>query len=422
MIQFHEHQDEPSLGGIGLNIEYRLSVAETPKAARRLRLVLLAMLLTLVLAGCSGRRLSATSWPGMLVDRGAAYITFNQEVFAIDPVAQRVEWQYPAEIDSSGPTFYATPATTDGLLVLGGYDNILYGIDRETLRVQWNFSRSTGRYVGSPVVFGERVYAVTAGNELFALSLAELERLGAVEKADESRREAEKAAVIWGPFVAEHGIWASPLVTTDTVYVGSLDHHVYALNAENGNLRWKTELPGAVASTPVLSEDGSTLFVGNFDFNLYALEVDTGKIRWQVEAEGWVWGPPIFVEEKLFFGDLGGYLYAVNPGTGEVLWQEQIADAIRSSPVYDPESGILYAAGRKVANPGNISTRGIVVALEAESYRTLWSQNTAETVYTSPALVDGMVLVAPAQGEVLVQVYNAETGVLQWEFVPHPSS
>ncbi|MCK4831166.1 MAG: PQQ-like beta-propeller repeat protein [Anaerolineales bacterium] len=355
----------------------------------------------------------------MLVDGDLAYLAFGQEMFAVEPGLQRVEWQFPGVVDSKNPSYYAAPAVTDGLLVVGGYDSVLYGIDRETLVIEWSFHRATGRYIGSPVLLGDTVFAATAGNELFALSLDELDRIGSVDKADEVRRSAEAAAIRW-EFKAEHGIWSAPLVTADVLYVTSLDHHIYALETESGREIWATELPGAMAGTPLLSDDGATLFVGNFDHSLYALDADSGRQRWQVEAENWIWGQPALAGGKLFFGDLDGHLYAVEPDTGNVLWQQQVADAIRGGPVFDAASGHLYVASRKVANPGNISTRGSVLALDVETYRILWEQPTNEAIYTKPAVSGEMLLVAPAQGSVLLHVYSAETGVLQWEFAPHP--
>lgn len=382
--------------------------------------LLVAAALVLLLTGCSGRRLVATSWPGMMVDGDLAYVAFNQELFAVDSRMQRVEWQYPNETDSKSPAYYAPPAVTDGLLVVGGYDSVLYGIDRETLKVEWNFHQASDRYVGAPVVFGDVVLAATAGNELFALDLQELGRLGVAPKADEARRTAEDAAVQW-LFTAKHGLWAAPLVTTDTLYITSLDHHIYALETETGREVWTTELPGAMAGTPLLLDfgDGRTLMVGNFDQSLYALDAATGQQRWRVKAENWVWGQPALAGDKLFFGDLAGYLYAVNPESGAVLWQEQVADAIRGGPIFDPESGQLYVAGRKVPNPGNIGTRGVVLALDTKTFEPIWEKATTEAIYTSPAVAGEMLLVAPAQGSVLLQVYNTE-GMLQWEFAPHP--
>jgi outer membrane protein assembly factor BamB len=371
--------------------------------------------LGLLLSGCTGRRLASTSWPGITVDGDLAYVAFNQQIFVVNPSEQRTSGEYPSSPGSA--TYYAAPAVTDGLLVAGGYDNVLYGIDRATLSVAWNFHLASDRYIASPVILDGTIFAATAGNELFALDLATLDELGAMDKPDDVRRSAEQAAVQW-TFEAGQGIWATPLVTTSTIYITSLDHRVYALETETGRELWAIELDGAMAGTPVLSPDQKTLFVGNFDYDLYALDAANGDIRWRIGAENWVWGKPVLAGEKLFFGDLAGYLYAVNPGTGELLWSEKVADAIRGAPIYDPESGRLYIAGRRAANPGAASTYGIVLALDASNYQTVWEQATDEAIYTSPALANGLLLVAPTQGDNLLFVYNAETGVLQWRFVP----
>ncbi len=388
------------------------------KPDKRFLWPLLMVGLTLLLAGCSGSRLASTSWPGISIEDNLAYIAFNQNIYAIDAQAQRVQWQFPGAVDAKSPAYYAPPVITDGLMVIGGYDNVLYGIDRESLTVEWAFHRASDRYIGSPVLFDGMVFVATAGNELFALKLAELERLGTgAEKADEARRAAELAAIQW-QFTTKHGNWSEPLVTPETIYISSLDHHVYALETATGREIWSAELPGAMAGTPLLSAEGDKLFVGNFDYSLYALDVKTGQQLWRVVAENWVWDRPELAGDKLFFGDLGGNLYAVDPDSGEVLWSQQVADAIRGRPVYDPETGRLYVTGRKVANPGNISTRGVVLALDPADYRIVWEQATDETIYTSPAVQGDLVLVTPAQGNVLLQVFNAETGVLQWQHIP----
>jgi outer membrane protein assembly factor BamB len=386
---------------------------------RNLRWVLLALILTLTLTGCSGRRLGSTSWPGVVVNGNIAYIAYGQEFFAVDPDGQEEIWRLPAEDDLDPQvTYYAPLAVTDGLLVVGGYDSVLYGVDRETQAISWNFNRATGRYIGGPVVEGDRVYAATAGNELFALNLEALSELGAVDKADENRRNRETAAVEW-EFQAEQGFWSAPLLAGDALYIGSLDHYVYALASENGDLLWKTELPGAIAGTPLLSEDGSPLYVGNFDYHLYALDPATGDQLWQVEAANWVWGEPVQVGNLLYFGDLDGFLYAVQAKTGELVWSQQLADAIRSGPTYDPERNILYVTARKEISLGGGVTRGLVLALDLETNEILWERPTTDAIYTSPVPLGDMLLVAPAQGDVLLHVLDVEKGAVEWDFTPH---
>ena len=68
-------------------------------------------------------------------------------------------------------------------------------------------------------------------------------------------------------------ITSAPVVSPDgsTVYVGSEDNNVYALNAADGSLLWKYATGSGVYSSPRLSADGATLFVGSYDNNVYAL-------------------------------------------------------------------------------------------------------------------------------------------------------
>ncbi len=201
--------------------------------------------------------------------------------------------------------------------------------------------------------------------------------------------------------------------------MGSLDHYVYALAADSGDLLWKTELPGAIAGTPVLSEDGSQLYVGNFDYHLYALDPATGDQLWQAEAANWVWGEPVQVGNLLYFGDLDGFLYAVQAESGELVWSEQFADAIRGGPTYDLERNILYVAADKEISLGGTETHGIVLALDLESREVIWDRKTPQAIHTSPVVLGDMLLVAPAQGDVLLYVLDVVKGAEEWPFNPH---
>jgi outer membrane protein assembly factor BamB len=57
-------------------------------------------------------------------------------------------------------------------------------------------------------------------------------------------------------------------VSGDTLYVGSNDGHLCALNRGTGQVAWQYEIGTWVASAPAIS--GDTLVVGAWDGNLYA--------------------------------------------------------------------------------------------------------------------------------------------------------
>ena len=54
-----------------------------------------------------------------------------------------------------------------------------------------------------------------------------------------------------------------------TIYVGSYDHHLYAVNPD-GSQKWKFATGDFVASSPAVGADG-TIYVGSYDHHLYAV-------------------------------------------------------------------------------------------------------------------------------------------------------
>lgn len=74
---------------------------------------------------------------------------------------------------------------------------------------------------------------------------------------------------------AAAGVHASPVYAPpDVVYIGSHDHHLYALHAVDGTVLWRLPTGGSIGSSVVIHKDG-TLYVGSDDGYLYA--VRTGE-------------------------------------------------------------------------------------------------------------------------------------------------
>jgi outer membrane protein assembly factor BamB len=60
-------------------------------------------------------------------------------------------------------------------------------------------------------------------------------------------------------------------VAGGTVYIGSYDHKVYALDAATGHLRWAYTTGGSVLSSPAVA--GGMIYIGSADRKVYALSV-----------------------------------------------------------------------------------------------------------------------------------------------------
>ena len=65
-----------------------------------------------------------------------------------------------------------------------------------------------------------------------------------------------------------------PTVVDGVVYAGSDDNHVYALDAETGELLWRFETDDVIRSSPTVA--GGAVYVGSNDNHVYALDAETG--------------------------------------------------------------------------------------------------------------------------------------------------
>ncbi|MDC0219768.1 PQQ-binding-like beta-propeller repeat protein, partial [Verrucomicrobia bacterium] len=76
-------------------------------------------------------------------------------------------------------------------------------------------------------------------------------------------------------FATGDDVHSSPTIGSDgTVYVGSFDNKLYAINGKSGVKLWEFVAGGPVDSSPAIGPDG-TLYVGSYDNKLYAIKTDS---------------------------------------------------------------------------------------------------------------------------------------------------
>ena len=77
---------------------------------------------------------------------------------------------------------------------------------------------------------------------------------------------------------------SSPAVVDDTVYVGSTDHNLYAIDLETGMQKWKFETKSRITSSPAAA--GKKVYFGSYDGAFYALEATKGQLIWKFQTAG----------------------------------------------------------------------------------------------------------------------------------------
>ena len=79
-------------------------------------------------------------------------------------------------------------------------------------------------------------------------------------------------------FKAGGAIRSTPALRDNTLYFGSNDANVYAIDAKTGVERWHFKTGGAVSSSPATGT--RNVFVTSRDGNLYALALASGAEQW----------------------------------------------------------------------------------------------------------------------------------------------
>ena len=147
-------------------------------------------------------------------------------------------------------------------------------------------------------------------------------------------------------------IRSSPAIGSDgTVYVGSYDRNLYAINPD-GSLKWKYQTGGWVVSSPAIGSDG-TIYVGSHDHKLYAINPD-GSLKWSYNTGRRITSSPaIDAYGTIYTGSADKHIYAINPD-GSLLWNYNTGNRIYySSPAIASDGtvyignngGMLYAFG-----------------------------------------------------------------------------
>jgi outer membrane protein assembly factor BamB len=177
---------------------------------------------------------------------------------------------------------------------------------------------------------------------------------------------------------------ASPAVAGNTVYAGSADGSLYALDLGTGTQKWKFSTKARIASSPAVAN--GLVFFESYDGNFYALDSNTGTVKWQFAVPG---------ERRFAAPRLHGY----NPH------EERMPDPFDfylSSPVIAKD--VVYFG----------SGNGNVYALDAAGGALKWAFKTGDVVHSSPALADGTLYVG--SWDSYLYAIDAATGTEKWRF------
>lgn len=205
--------------------------------------------------------------------------------------------------------------------------------------------------------------------------------------------------------IGEGGSFAQrPLVYNCTVYVGSIDHNVYAIDAKSGEMKWKFKTGSQIVpSSP--AESNGIIYIGSHDHNFYAINASDGRLLWKFRTGDKVTGIPCAEGDRVYFGSCDQNLYCLDSKTGDLLWKFRTYGQIPSAPT-------VY--GDKVFVG---SFDHFLYCINKETGRLIWKHETQGDVFSqTPLLIHDGKVYFPSFDNYLRAV-DINTGKLVWKFL-----
>jgi outer membrane protein assembly factor BamB len=202
-------------------------------------------------------------------------------------------------------------------------------------------------------------------------------------------------------FTTGKAITSSPAVVAGTVYVGSQDNNLYAINATTGAQVWKFATGNSITSSSPAVVNGA-VYVGSTDDYLYSINATSGVQNWKFKTGAGIQSSPAVVNGVVYLGSTDNSVYAVNASTGAQIWKFTTGNQVLSSPAVS--QGIVYVG----------SYDNSVYAINASTGTQLWKYTTGGKVFSSPMVLDGWVFVGSDDAN--FYCLNARTGTLIWKF------
>lgn len=246
---------------------------------------------------------------------------------------------------------------------------------------------STGGFVYSSAAIGSdgTVYEGSGDGKLYAIN-------------------GSSGAIKWTYNTGSSEVGTSPAIGANgIVYFGAGDGSLYAVDSTTGAKRWSYPTNGRLRSSPNIESDGTVVF-GSYDGYVYALDGSNGQLKWRFNAGAVVYSSPaIGLDSTVYFGSESHYIYALNGATGALKWRYLTGDNVPASPMLFNDSVVVGSWDHNV------------YCLDRATGAKKWAFQGDFAMGSSAAIgPDGTVYVGSDGNK--VYAINGSTGQKRWEF------
>jgi outer membrane protein assembly factor BamB len=293
----------------------------------------------------------------------------------ISPYDHRPPYRRLWQIDAHD-TLEFPPTVGYGRVYLAQQKGLFFALDAETGRVDWK--HRLGRCAASSPTIGRRVVYQSYMHHVECL---------------QDQAGADGFVVAWDADTGKE-LWrfksapieSSPLLHGKRLFVGSWDHNVYAINAENGRKIWSFQADNQVNTSAAYWK--GRIFIATDGGTLYALSAKNGKLLWSAQSnssfgsrEFW-YATPTVAYGRVYIGNTDGTMYVYGAKSGKLLWAR-------------PLGSYIYGAAAVYRRKVFVGTYdGKFFALDAATGDTVWEIPANGAVHSAPTVMDGLVYYA----------------------------
>jgi len=214
---------------------------------------------------------------------------------------------------TTGQSIWARPLLVDGVLYISSLDHNLYAVNAETGEVLWQRNLG-GAMTSAPIYADGYLYIGTFGRKLLKL-------------------DTQNSGEIVASYDTHDWVWGSPALLDGTFYFGDVSGWLYAVTDEGDAFAnvWEPVQVATrpIVATPLLTED--SVVVGSRDHNLYWVDRETGAVSLTRQLAGEILGNMLLMqpsEENEISRELiivstmtaSEYVVAYSADTGERIW------------------------------------------------------------------------------------------------------
>lgn len=268
------------------------------------------------------------------------------------PTGPPPQWSTPLNA-----ALWSAPAVFEKSIYLGAADGNFHALDAATGRIRWTW-RGPNPLYGTALVTADFVTFLDSQHDLVCLH-----RRDGTLAWRRPLHDAILAGAALKPDETFNRRTATPVLHAGTLYLGSSDGGIYALDPATGEIRHRHDAKTKIYATATHDDAAGELLFAGLDGTLLAFDPRTKKETRRTKLPGALTSAPVVAGDRIILGCRNYTLYGLHRADLSVAWQFSFWFSwIESTPAL--VDGTLYLGGSDFAR---------ITALDPATGRARWS-------------------------------------------------